>query len=172
MRRPSDDADAALDRVERVLDHAHSAYIPFSQKVADTSADTSGDGRPMQTVSKDTVSQDIENMVKHVTILDTTGDGRPDTLAADSSGDGKYDTIHKAFKYMDQDGSGFINRSEFEWALAAMNVNIRKAVLDSLLDIIDVEDDGDGGTPPGTHTRSVHPRTAPCVQRAGPTSPH
>ena len=93
MRRPSDAADAALDRVERVLDPAHSAYIPFSQKVADTSADTSGDGRPMQTVSKDTVSQDIENMVKHVTILDTTGDGRPDTLAADSSGDGKYDTF-------------------------------------------------------------------------------
>ena len=29
----------------------------------------------------------------------------------------KHDTIHKAFKYMDKDGSGFINRAEFEGTL-------------------------------------------------------
>ena len=64
----------------------------------------------------------------------------------------KYDTIHKAFKYMDMDGSGFINRSEFETALKYLNVNIRKPVLDSLLDIIDVEDDSDDpGADPNEH---------------------
>jgi len=57
----------------------------------------------------------------------------------------KHDTIHKAFKNMDMDGSGFINRSEFEGALKNLNVQLKKPVLDSLLDIIDVEDDDDGG---------------------------
>jgi Ca2+-binding EF-hand superfamily protein len=56
----------------------------------------------------------------------------------------RHDTIHKAFKYMDKDGSGFINRSEFESTLNDLNVVIRKPVLDSLLDIIDVEDNDDG----------------------------
>jgi len=52
---------------------------------------------------------------------------------------------NKAFKNMDMDGSGFINRSEFEGALKNLNVQLKKPVLDSLLDIIDVEDDDDGG---------------------------
>jgi Ca2+-binding EF-hand superfamily protein len=56
----------------------------------------------------------------------------------------KHGTIHKAFKFMDKDGSGFINRAEFEGALRQLNLNLPKAVLDSLMDIIDVEDDDDG----------------------------
>jgi len=56
----------------------------------------------------------------------------------------RHDTIYKAFKYMDKDGSGFINRKEFEDALRDLNVSIRKPVLDSLIDIIDVEDNDDG----------------------------
>ena len=40
----------------------------------------------------------------------------------------KHDTIHKAFKYVDKDGSGFINRAEFEGTLNDLNVHIRKPV--------------------------------------------
>jgi len=58
----------------------------------------------------------------------------------------RYDTILKAFKFMDKDGSGYITRGEFEHALHRLNVtNISKPCLDSLLDIIDVEDNDDGG---------------------------
>lgn len=57
----------------------------------------------------------------------------------------KHESIHKAFKYMDTDGSGYINRKEFEAGLRNLNIAVRKPVLDTLLDIIDAEDNDDGG---------------------------
>lgn len=58
----------------------------------------------------------------------------------------RYDTILKAFKFMDKDGSGYITRSEFEDAMRKLNITgISKACLDTLLDIIDIEDNDDGG---------------------------
>ena len=41
----------------------------------------------------------------------------------------RYDTILKAFKFMDKDGSGYITRSEFEDAMRKLNITgISKAV--------------------------------------------
>ena len=57
----------------------------------------------------------------------------------------KHENVHKAFKYMDVDGSGFIDRGEFEQGLKNLNISVRQPVLDTLLDIIDAEDNDDGG---------------------------
>lgn len=57
----------------------------------------------------------------------------------------KHENVHKAFKYMDVDGSGFIDRGEFEHGLKNLNISVRQPVLDTLLDIIDAEDNDDGG---------------------------
>lgn len=60
----------------------------------------------------------------------------------------------KAFKFMDQDRTGFIEKAEFRQAINFMNLDshIRKPVIDALLALIDTDDDRNdgGGTGGGT----------------------
>lgn len=62
----------------------------------------------------------------------------------------KYSGFQAAFRSVDRDGSGYINRAELEQCLVSLNLNtIRKEVIDTLIDFIDcendLEDDTDGG---------------------------
>jgi len=69
----------------------------------------------------------------------------------------KYSGFQQAFRSVDKDGSGFINRGELEACLLTLNLNmIRTEVIDTLIDFIDCEnnldDDTDGG-PTDIHYR-------------------
>jgi Ca2+-binding EF-hand superfamily protein len=55
----------------------------------------------------------------------------------------KFGTIAKAFRQWDENKNGFLGREEFDRGLLDLNLNgIPRPVIDSLLDIIDVDDDG------------------------------
>ena len=73
----------------------------------------------------------------------------------------------KAFKFMDADRTGFIDKDEFKLAIKFMNLdqNIRSPVVDALLTLIDSDDDrGDGvGTDiQCAHRCSQKPHTRPA----------
>ena len=55
----------------------------------------------------------------------------------------KYGTIARAFRTFDENKNGFLGREEFDFGLLDLNLDgIPRPVIDSLLDIIDVDDDG------------------------------
>jgi len=57
----------------------------------------------------------------------------------------KYGSFTRAFRSIDQDGTGLIERHEFEQALRAVNLDgIRQPVILCLLDMMDYDDDDDG----------------------------
>jgi len=69
----------------------------------------------------------------------------------------KFSGFQQAFRSVDKDGSGYINRGELEACLLTLNLNmLRKDVVDTLIDFIDCEnnldDDTDGG-PTDIHYR-------------------
>ena len=53
----------------------------------------------------------------------------------------RYTGLHQAFRSLDRDGSGYIGRPELTTMLAALNLSVRPPVLDSLIDLMDVEND-------------------------------
>lgn len=56
----------------------------------------------------------------------------------------KFGTIARAFRQWDENKNGFLGRDEFDFGLLDLNLDgIPRVVIDSLLDIIDVDDDGD-----------------------------
>ena len=57
----------------------------------------------------------------------------------------KYGGFGKAFRFMDEDASGYISRAEFGEALFRLNLaSIRRPVIEAMLDIVDTDDDGGG----------------------------
>jgi hypothetical protein len=57
----------------------------------------------------------------------------------------KYGSFTRAFRSIDQDGTGFIERHEFERALRTVNLDgIRQPVVLCLLEMMDYDDDDDG----------------------------
>ena len=57
----------------------------------------------------------------------------------------KYGSFTRAFRAIDQDGTGFIERHEFERALRTVNLDgIRQPVVLCLLEMMDYDDDDDG----------------------------
>ena len=71
-------------------------------------------------------------------------DGPPSVRVRDALGSGGFG---KAFKFLDEDRTGFIEQAEFRNMVKYMNLEnaLRKPVIDALLELIDSDDDRKDG---------------------------
>ena len=71
----------------------------------------------------------------------------------------RFTQIRKAFRTMDEDKTGTVSREELKQVLMDMNLAISPEVVTALIDLADVDGDGE------------HPPTSRCLPPAAPAVP-
>jgi calcyphosin len=57
-------------------------------------------------------------------------------------GDNSFGSLRRAFKLMDQDGSGFLNADEFKWGLLDFGLVLTDTELQTIVSAFDINKDG------------------------------